>query len=818
MSVIYYGTFDSIAGNTYTVELLDGPGVSVVGLLTSYENRVTINGGIYEGGTCLEEAIKELSGSTELRLASPGFTIDRQGENDTFFDNHVRPSRCTAFFVIDSDATQAYFEGIAQSPENTYVVRIYRDSELFYLGQVVADQMRFDRKDPDGKVIFELVSVDGLNLLTGFKVEDSWFTNERADGVSILLNCLTNAGLDEYFATGDDYLLDGLRQFENTYQSVSDQKLAYFSFHKLSFVKDYDPFKDGAELDYIDVNEALAQIMQAFGARLLFDQGKYVVTQPNAYQSASVVFHKYTKGGTYNSTETVTHGVTLGTLPARPQWEAFPKQYYQPPVKRSKLDITKQNGIYDIKTAFDTSTFSTTYSDWTYPLNFRVRVDVEAQAPTKASVNQLSLFYRAYIFDGTDYWQFWQTWTNSGPTLPDWSEEIIKRPYYSKKRWPHTMVQDFESPGSWANGLEFVYEIYCAEFNPAYVKIGGSKGWTSPGYTDINFSGKIVISEAYNNVEPIPFSKDIFTVSNNVNSGNSIEFVQDFKYYDGKTFDTGTILAYDGADWQKPIIWGVGWQAGYFKEFSQVYADQITSVYSKYLPAIYGTWHDGGNLSAYKTLSFDGGTWLLNGCTYEAQFETWDGEWLKIGAVYNDVISTGEEENYKPSERVYFENEIKSIRDELSRLNSVQGLAYEYVMQDIIYHDTYAPTSDPGVNASYSVGLGYNASETEFTWQVKRVGYSETVTSDITSGFPVEKELFLCDTSGGSITISLPVPSDVPGLRYGFVKTESTHSLTLDAGVGYQINDAQLKSWSARFETYWVQSDGTQWYIVASDK
>jgi len=140
------------------------------------------------------------------------------------------------------------------------------------------------------------------------------------------------------------------------------------------------------------------------------------------------------------------------------------------------------------------------------------------------------------------------------------------------------------------------------------------------------------------------------------------------------------------------------------------------------------------------------------------------------------------------------------------------------LIEDILNASTYAPTSDPGENQTHSVALYYDNSTSLFNWETKQLGSSLAVTSDITS-FPIEYELFICDTSAASITIDLPSPPSVtPGLRFGFVKTNANHSVILDAGAGYQINDAQLLSWSSRWETYWVQSDGTQWYIVASNK
>ena len=70
----------------------------------------------------------------------------------------------------------------------------------------------------------------------------------------------------------------------------------------------------------------------------------------------------------------------------------------------------------------------------------------------------------------------------------------------------------------------------------------------------------------------------------------------------------------------KPTDWGNGWEAGYSESFQQSLVDQCSAIYASFIGAIRGTWHDNGGLTAVKSLYFDGGAWLLNGCNYSAQF------------------------------------------------------------------------------------------------------------------------------------------------------------------------------------------------------
>lgn len=815
MAVLYYTRFQSIALNNYEVELWsDATGTSPLQAFNIYKQRVIADGGYIEDEQGLIDALNLLSGSEELTAQGEGVVIERQGESDTFFDNPIRSSRANAFFVVSTDAQLTAFKAIATDPEGTYALKVYRNNSLLFVGRVLADQMRFERADPDGKVVIEVAAVDALNLLEGFYVQDSWFTNGRASALDIVRKCIELAELDDYTDASSLYIYDALEYYDTAAQTLSDQKLSYFSINKLSLVDNYDPFKEASELVYKPAKKALEQIIGAFGARIFHEAGAFWITQHLAYQSATIVAHTYTKSGSYQGTRTITHGLSLGTLPARPQWAAKPTLYYQPPVRLAESKIKKENGVYEQKTTFNTSVYSLTWSDWREDYPARLRVSVEMAAPSSRYINSLILFYRVYLFDGVDYWEYFQTWTNSGSTLPDYLPEGVKRPTFARKKWQHVMVLDIGGIPNTITATELKVDIYCAEYNPNYT----GKGWNPASYTNINFTGTISISQAYNTAEPLEFEKDVKVISENGTSGNSIVKEYESYYYDALRFDLGTIQVYNGSSFVNPTSWANGWEAGYSEEFSQAFADQVTATYNSFLGVIRGTWLDAGGWFAYSSLYFDSGSWLLNGATWSANSERVEGEFLKIAANYTDVVQTGEETDYKPNTDNYLERRLRDLETEISRLNDVQQNAASVLIEDILNASTYAPTSDPGENQTHSVALYYDNSTSLFNWETKQLGSSLAVTSDITS-FPIEYELFVCDTSTASITIDLPAPPSVtPGLRFGFVKTNANHSVILDAGAGYQINDAQLLSWSSKWETYWVQSDGTQWYIVASNK
>lgn len=826
MAVLYFTRFTSIAGKNYEVELWDdATGTSPLQAFNIYKQRVLAAGGTIENEQGLIDDLAALSGSVQLTAQGEGVEIQRQGESDTFFDNPIRASRANCYFIVSTDAQLDAFKSIATDPEGTYAIKLYRENAPLFVGRVLADQMRFERADPDGKVTISVTAVDALNLIEGFFVDESWFTDDHAGGIYLIRKCLEYSGLDDFIGATQDYIFDGLEQYESATQSVSDQKLNTFWFHRLAFVDNFDIF-GGIELEYVTAKKALEIILQGFGARIHHENGAFYITQTPTYLSSTLVFHKYDKSGNYNGTETFSHPISLGTLPARPQWEAKPQLYYQPPVRLSRSALTKANGAYAKKLNFGIGAMQLDFDRLQDGYPFRVQLNIESASASSANVAYQVVKWRIYGVDGSPtslYYYYDGLYWQSSATIPNYKLKAFKYYSASRRRWPINIVEDFSAPittGPAANITGFHIEATVEEVVLNFVKNPFTTSWSIKSSTSIDFLGSIAVSRSYTTSDPYNFTKNTYVNSGNSALANSI--VKDLPqvFYDGfDKYELGTIMVGPTfATSVKPTDWANGWEAGYSENFQQSLVDQCASIYANFKGAIRGTWHDSGTLTAINSLYFDGGAWLLNGCNFTANSERWEGEWLKIETDYTEVISEGETENPVPSEKVYIQDQIDRLREQVGRAEDITGALPDQLINDFLEVSEGAPTTDPGADATYTLALKYDYSATDFTWQMRQLGASINVTSDITT-FPTEYEIFVCDTSGGNITIDLPSPPSVtPGLRFGFIKTSSNHTLILDAGAGYSINDAQLLSWSSKWETYWVQSDGTQWYIVASNK
>lgn len=76
--------------------------------------------------------------------------------------------------------------------------------------------------------------------------------------------------------------------------------------------------------------------------------------------------------------------------------------------------------------------------------------------------------------------------------------------------------------------------------------------------------------------------------------------------------------------------------------------------------------------------------------------------------------------------------------------------------------------------------------------------------------------LFLCDTSAGAITITLPDPATISGKHWIFKKISSNHQVTIDTADDSTIDGANTFTMTNNNDTHWIVTDGTNYYLIAA--
>jgi len=839
MARIYYGSFKSIQNITYRVELWDGPSGTTPELITaSYAARVTAAGGYQEAASCLSTKLEELSSAVELILSGNGFEIDRQGEGSTYYEDFTRPSRISTTWEIPTNTVKNAFIEIGNNQENKYAIIVYRGSDLFYVGRVIADQANYLRESVDGAMIFDLVAVDALNLIDGFNIDPAWFTDGEAIALDIIRKGLEYAGLDDYWTNfgASIYLKDGVTMYDTA--QASNKGLANTKLNILSFYNGFDAFGDitfidtdgtgyaaTTNIDLANCKQAINQILEIYGSRMHLESGAYWIVSDDNYNAASISTRNYNTSGTYQSTTTLTHAVLLGGTATRPKWEAKPTLTYQPPVRSVDVIEERDNAILIVRTEPDYNSIDLSIVDEIIDASKAIRcrmlikwMDNSYVAITSGSVKR----YQRYAFEYKIYFK------NSGGAIKQYSGNLNN---YFTPTGPVLYINEYMTIAGARNSWNtYIFDKQMppppAGYNRMFVdmKITAEQGsfiapnsWTSSSFNIINFWGSIAVAQPFGTVENPNYSritKNTISVAGAA-SDNSQRIEWKPKYYDGEgAYGYGSIYVYNGSAWVLSSDWYSGYASAVHDDLGTIQGRRIGGMYNKFVPVIQGTWHDGGTLTAVKTLQFDSTRWLFNGGTYNPRSETWAGEWLGLAPDYTQATSGGTG-NYNPrtGERVV-KDRLDYHEFAISSFNSQFSNVPQQVLEEIVNYADGAITAQPTLNTRYEVMLEYVDSSEVVRWHLQEHNASITYTNGthtITNGY----ELIICNTTDGNVVVNLPNATESKGKKYYFIKTANAHVVTISGGT-YNINGATSTTMNSRYQSKTIISDGVQWYIVGS--
>jgi len=838
MARIYYGSFLSIKNITYRVELWDGPSGTTPELITAaYATRVTAAGGYQEGADCLSTNLEALSSAVELILTGNGFEIDRQSDGSTYYQDFIRPSRISTTWEIINNTVKNAFIAIGNNQENKYAIVVYRGSDLFYVGRVIADQANYLRESVDGAMIFDLVAVDALNLIDGFNIDPAWFTDGLAPALDIIRKGLEYAGLDDYWTNfgASIYLKDGVTMYDTA--QASNKGLANTKLSILSFYNNFDAFGDitfidtdgtgyaaTTNIDLANCKQAIEQILAIYGSRMHLESGAYWIVSDDNYNASSISTRNYNTSGTYQSTTTLTHAVTLGGTGTRPQWEAKPTLTYQPPVRSVDVIEERQNALLVVKTEPNVSSIDLSIVDQTIDVAKAIRcrmlikwMDNSYVAITSGSVKR----YQRYAFEYKIYFK------NSGGAIKQYFPNLNN---YLTPSGPTTYLNEYMTIGGARNAWNtYIFDKQMppppAGYNRMFVdmKISAEQGsfiapssWTSSSFNQINFWGSIAVAQPFGTVENPNYSritKNTISVAGAA-SDNSQRIEWRPKYYDDEgAYGYGSIYVYNGTAWVLSTDWYSGYASAIHSDLGTIQGRRIGGMYNKFVPVIQGTLYDAGTLTAVKTLQFDSTRWLFNAGTYNPRSETWAGEWLGLVPDYT-VATSGGTGGYDPrtGERV-----VRSRLDyhefAISSFNSQFSLVPQTTLEHLVNYADQPITAQPTVDTQYDVSLRYTDSTEVVSWKLQEQGNFNTYTAG-TSAVDTTFEGHLGDTTAGSIILDLPVANLSKGRRYYFVRKGATFAVTIN-GNGADINGGATITLAANYATATLICNGTEWFKIA---
>ena len=839
----YFGSFKSIQNITHRVEIWDGPNGTTPEILTGlYATRVTAAGGYQEAAGCLSTKLNALSSSTELTLAGEGYNITRKGEGDELYTNYIRPSRVATYWVMPNDTVLNDFESIATVTEQYWAILIYKDGVLDYVGRVLADQLTRLREAMQAKPVVELTAVDGLELLSGYKVNPSNFTDGKITIAQMFRRALDTLALKEYWVVNGTQT-DYFREASTVYNTAASRK--GFDLEEVdlnTFVTGYDQFKDVRVTDVnqfiyasnnmLDYAQALEQLCEIKQARLIHSQGKYWLVSFADYIDTTITYRVYSYTLQFQSTTaTYAHRQFLGATATRSQWEAKPTLTHQVAAKFVQVDTERRLGVGVYRSFFYSSGLDLEGTFTDIPTGstpdaapIRVRFNIKfskayliisgggLQAEDKTEVS-----IKIYLTDSsgnikildTNNW-YWITHTGGVGTIPVYKETIDTSNQSSTWTTFNFDKNLTTAPAGFTTLNVAVTQVVAKCFT---FKKGGSGSGTTTSVAK-SFWGAINVAFAdaspYNNPD---FTFDITEVYTPAaaNSVNSVPVLLNPKYYSSNSkYATGAIRVYNGSAYVLGTsTWRGGWDSVTQGTITEMLGNSVAGLYKDFMPVIQGTWVDSGSLTAIKSLYFDDYTWILQGCKYSARAEQWAGEWVAIIPTYTGLTGSGEGLRVGTGlgDRVnYLDMQVSNINDQLGSIS-------DSVKQTLSNEVSGSPATVPTVNTSYEVMLQYDAANTVMEWRLQEHGTFKTYTTG-TFALDVNFEGHLADCTGGSITLNLPAANVSKGKRYYFVKKSSSHNLRID-GAGANISGADHIDLSTNYSTATLICDGTEWFRIA---
>jgi hypothetical protein len=803
MARIYFGSFISITNIEYRVELWDDPSGSG-------------------------------SGGDELILAGEGVSIQRESEGDSIYENFVRPSRAITQWVIPNQTILNDFIGIQTKAETAWAMLVYRNNSLIYVGRVLADQMTRLRESIQSQPIIDLVAVDGLELMSGFKVKSSWFTDGKITVSQLFRRCLESFDLSEYWVvngTSNAYLFDG-----TLLREASALRLGFdmYKLDEYTFLQNFDPFTDVKSFDstgwqvepnYIDCKQALENVLLMFGSRLTHELGAYYVIPFNAYDNTtSVNLRQYSYTGQYIGTATYSHRQTIGN-DVRPLWMAKPSLYYQPAAQSVTVNTHRQNIALASRTYpnLSTTTLSLVANDiptGTTPDDAPIRIRLMAKSFRRVETiggilyteDSTDMYYNVRlvnpttgatrVLDANGYWV-------SGGLINQMNRQPTK-----------------EIKGGWITS-EFVLSVTTAPVGFTKLEVNmfvhgnilnysGKGKWKNGNSSVKDFWGTIQVAFAdrspYQNADFVFDKTEVITAST-ANLVNSTPIIIEAPYYtDSLKYGVGNWLVNNGTTDILASDWYGGWDSITHGSITKMLGLQMASVYANFVPVIRGTWIDSGSLTAIKTLYFDNYAWVLNGAKWNLRSEQWDGEWIGVSPVYTLSSSTGEGLKVQQTQTGGLSERLNYVESAVTNLNLAISVVPELVLEDLINYADGAPTTQPTQNTRWEVMLQYDdvTEDVEFHLQEHNASVTYTAgTHTITNGY----ELIIGDSTDGNVIVNLPNATQSKGKKYYFKKIASSHTLTI-SGNGYNIDGSGTKVLNSNYETCTVISNGVQWYLV----
>jgi hypothetical protein len=751
------------------------------------------------------------TGGTEIRGIANGFTIDYQGDGDAIWENPIRKGKAVLTIAVNNSTDETFFQSLSIADEQKYAMVVYKGSDLVWIGRIIPDQISWFRSPLQGNVIYKVTSIDGLSILENFKVDPTWFSAaNRLNMLDLIRLCISKANLYQYWdylGYGNNYINDCVQ----TYPLSGSRPIQFLKKWEVNLSSVVDDFKiyteqtadfDAADV-YVNCYDAIENILQKYGARILLYKGQYWITQPIAYGNGAYPvtfeYRVYSTAGAKTNSLNYGHRIFENTSIARSRFEAYPTITHQAAVSVFKTSYKRSALISNVRTFSNKSSSIFYVSDFTAPQGNDISVKATLKfgyltwaGNTIPASSKVYVAFRIYSYTSGGGFKVYnynnRNWTlaSSAPNYESIECNILS----VEQAGPTNAIvtTDFFRNFSADTGIDGVrVDFQIIGLQNAAIASGSS--------TNIDMWGDV-------NICQIDKTAKLNSVGNKNNASKVVEF--DTRYYQNNQsiFDSGAI--YDLNSNSLPD----GWRnvTGKYEPYITASSSDFMALYSRAVRVAQGNWIDAGNYTPTKSLIFDNGIYIFNGGSFDAMACQWDGEWLRMSNYPDDVDNAT-----NTDDATYNDNTGDSLIRIFQQINE-QKVSTQNIFEALPYRLLQVAenpvTTTPTIDTRWAINVLFDDSSQKNFISLNELGSLVTLTSG-TYTASVDNPSMLCNTTEGNITINLPAANTSKGVEFWFKKTSTSHVVringTIDAMDHTDLNNLH--------ESIVIVSDGSGYWI-----
>jgi len=615
----------------FSIRILKYSKPSQENILNDYRNRVVGDGGEFEAGNCVNDALIALGVGSESRSnIFSDYTKERvETDGGTYESENCVVSAINAL------------GGTTDIPQELY--------SLYWTGYIAQDLI--EEADESKPRLMEITAADGISLLSTVDYNFGLVQSNNRTFKEAIIEMLEDAGIASLFETDEPLLTSVVNWYaeEMTYSDTMDPldntkvDLKVFTF-----------WTQGQEREYTQSLQVIREMCIIMGARFYFSGGSYRFEQIGERDKINIREFKYLKSGTQDSLSTVVQDVLVD------QDEVFRSQgvfRFLPAVKRVELIQERKSeanligGVVTYDSQFGDEIdvgIIPSADNGRINLQMRSKFQTYIQTPLVGVATPVfEVYIRLEPSDGTADQYYTNSlvsgFTSFGPG--SWGTT------YGSYKWAATNVS--RQVSSTTRTLHAMATAPLPKDGEIYIDITILGFYDSQGSSTSFFTGSNTFAWAVD-LERAQFVNDntrgtvqstFYAINSSTNLGSNIEVsLGPISLGDGPGA-AGSLRVYTGSVYTPSTGWRQG-NSGDYVDVSKLVTKEILALQAKVVNRFEGLFINGGEF--HKRLRFDGAYWLplrssLNANRDEIQFEAF--KIAKISAfadISNNPIEIGD--------------------------------------------------------------------------------------------------------------------------------------------------------------------------------